>query len=92
MHRFIDGEDRMQPALLPHCLEDYVDEDALQRFVWRSSPETGIAAQRLLVLAFQRAVLTQGLIAEDVHFPVLLRMVRRFGPDASSQINIRPAR
>src|SRR5271170_7371804 len=24
---FIDGEDRMQPALLPHCLEDYVDED-----------------------------------------------------------------
>src|SRR5271168_5251675 len=27
MHRFIDGEDRMQPALLPHCLEDYVDED-----------------------------------------------------------------
>lgn len=27
MHRFIDGEDRMQPALLPHCLEDYVDEE-----------------------------------------------------------------
>src|SRR3974390_1945045 len=27
MHRFIDGEDRMQPALLPHSLEDYVDEE-----------------------------------------------------------------
>ena len=27
MHRFIDGEDRMQLALLPHRLEDYVDED-----------------------------------------------------------------
>ena len=27
MHRFIDGEDRMQPALLPHCLEDYVGEE-----------------------------------------------------------------
>src|SRR3954469_5338473 len=27
MHRFIDGEDRMQPALLPHCLEDYVSEE-----------------------------------------------------------------
>ena len=27
MHRFIEGEDRMQPALLPHCLEDYVDEE-----------------------------------------------------------------
>src|SRR3954453_14830262 len=27
MRRFIDGEDRMQQALLPHCLEDYVDEE-----------------------------------------------------------------
>src|SRR3979409_135085 len=27
MHRFIDGEDRMQQALLPHCLEDYVGEE-----------------------------------------------------------------
>src|SRR5271154_6644326 len=27
MHRFIDGEDRMQQALLPHSLEDYVDEE-----------------------------------------------------------------
>src|SRR5439155_6833793 len=27
MHRFIDGEDRMQQALLPHCLEDYVSEE-----------------------------------------------------------------
>jgi transposase len=26
-HRFIDGEDRMQQALLPHCLEDYVGEE-----------------------------------------------------------------
>jgi hypothetical protein len=27
MYRFIDGEDRMQPALPPHCIEDYVDEE-----------------------------------------------------------------
>jgi transposase len=27
MHRFIDGEDRMQQTLLPHCLEDYVGEE-----------------------------------------------------------------
>ena len=27
MYRFIEGEDRMQQALLPHCLEDYVDEE-----------------------------------------------------------------
>src|SRR3982750_4482172 len=27
MHRFIDGEDRMQQALLPHSLEDYVSKE-----------------------------------------------------------------
>src|ERR1700693_133993 len=27
MHRFIDGEDRMQQTLLPHSLEDYVAEE-----------------------------------------------------------------
>src|ERR1700681_2482972 len=27
MHRFIDGEDRTQQALLPYSLEDYVDEE-----------------------------------------------------------------
>ena len=27
MPRFIEGEDRMQPALLPHSLEDYVGEE-----------------------------------------------------------------
>jgi hypothetical protein len=27
MSRFVEGEDRRQPALLPSCLEDYVSED-----------------------------------------------------------------
>src|SRR3954453_18687482 len=27
MHRFIEGEDRRQQVLLPHCLEDYVSEE-----------------------------------------------------------------
>jgi Holliday junction resolvasome RuvABC ATP-dependent DNA helicase subunit len=27
MHRFIDGDDRTQQALLPHSLEDYVGEE-----------------------------------------------------------------
>ena len=27
MHRFIDGEDRLQQTLLPHSLEDYVGEE-----------------------------------------------------------------
>jgi hypothetical protein len=27
MHRFIDGEDRMQRVLIPHSLKDYVGEE-----------------------------------------------------------------
>ena len=27
MHRFIDGEDRMQQTLLPNSLEDYISEE-----------------------------------------------------------------
>ena len=27
MKRFVEGEDRLQVALLPHCLEDYVTEN-----------------------------------------------------------------
>jgi transposase len=33
MHRFIDGEDRMPPALLPHTLEDYVSEESPVRVI-----------------------------------------------------------
>ena len=27
MKRFVEGEDRLQGALLPHCLDDYVTEN-----------------------------------------------------------------
>jgi hypothetical protein len=27
MGRFVEGEDRQQPTLLPRCLDDYVSED-----------------------------------------------------------------
>ena len=27
MRRFVEGEDRLQMALLPHCLDDYVTEN-----------------------------------------------------------------
>jgi predicted ATPase len=33
MHRFIDGEDRMQQALLPHSLEDYVSVERVTAIV-----------------------------------------------------------
>lgn len=32
MSRFVEGEDRRQPALLPSCLEDYVSRCAAGRF------------------------------------------------------------
>jgi len=41
MHRFIDGEDRRQSALLPHSLEDYVSEENPVRVVDVFIDETG---------------------------------------------------
>ncbi len=33
MSRFVEGEDRRQPALLPSCLEDYVSQDNPARVI-----------------------------------------------------------
>src|SRR5258706_2067487 len=44
MHRFIDGEDRMQQALLPHCLEDYVGEENPVRVIEVFIEELDLAA------------------------------------------------
>src|SRR5512133_3299489 len=44
MHRFIDGEDRKQPALLPHSLEDYVDEENPVRVIEVFIDELDLAA------------------------------------------------
>lgn len=33
MSRFVEGEDRRQPALPPSCLEDYVSEDNPARVI-----------------------------------------------------------
>ena len=44
MHRFIDGEDRMQQALLPHSLEDYVDEENPVRVIEVFIEELDLAA------------------------------------------------
>src|ERR1700747_3843294 len=44
MHRFIAGEDRMQPALLPHSLEDYVDEENPVRVIEVFIDELDLAA------------------------------------------------
>src|SRR6266403_94833 len=39
MHRFIDGEDRLQQTLLPNSLEDYVSEENPVRLVGRLAPD-----------------------------------------------------
>ncbi len=44
MHRFIDGEDRRQPALLPHSLEDYVSEENPVRVIEVFIDELDLAA------------------------------------------------
>ena len=33
MGRFVEGEDRRQPTLLPSCLDDYVGEDNAARVI-----------------------------------------------------------
>ena len=44
MHRYIDGEDRMQQALLPPSLEDYVGEENPVRVVEVFIDELDLAA------------------------------------------------
>src|SRR6201987_5644328 len=44
MHRFIAGEDRMQPALLPHSLEDYGSEENPVRAIEVFIDELDLAA------------------------------------------------
>jgi sporulation protein YlmC with PRC-barrel domain len=44
MHRFIDGEDRMQQTLLPNSLEDYVSEENPVRVIEAFIDELDLAA------------------------------------------------
>jgi len=44
MHRFIDGDDRMQQALLPLSLEDYVSEENPVRVIEVFIDELDLAA------------------------------------------------
>ncbi len=49
MSRFVEGEDRRQPALLPGCLDDYVDEESSVRVIDVFVDELDLAA-----LGFER--------------------------------------
>src|SRR6267142_909788 len=41
MKRFVEGEDRLQGALLPHCLDDYVTENNPVRVIEAFIDELG---------------------------------------------------
>src|SRR6516225_446608 len=41
MKRFVEGEDRRQAALLPHCLDDYVTENNPVRVIEAFHRRTG---------------------------------------------------
>src|SRR5262249_37439497 len=43
MKRFVEGEDRLQVALLPHCLDDYVTENNPVRVIEPKSGSWGVA-------------------------------------------------
>ena len=43
MKRFVEGEDRLQGALLPHCLDDYVTEDNPVRVIEVFTDELDLA-------------------------------------------------
>ncbi len=44
MHRFIDGEGRLQQTLLPHSLKDYVGEENPVRVIEAFIDELDLAA------------------------------------------------
>ena len=44
MHRFIDGEDRMQQTLLPNSLEDYASKENPVRVIEAFIEELDLAA------------------------------------------------
>jgi transposase len=52
MKRFVEGEDRLQVALLPHCLDDYVTENNPVRVI-----EAFIDELDLATLGFEGVVL-----------------------------------
>ena len=56
MKRFVEGEDRVQVALLPHCLDDYVTENNPVRVIEAFIDELDLVALASRVLSPRRPV------------------------------------
>jgi transposase len=72
MHRFIDGEDRMQQTLLPNSLEDYVSEENPVRVI-----EVFIDALDLAGLGF--AGMTPAATGRPAYHPSTLLKIYLYG-------------
>jgi transposase len=72
MHRFIDGEDRMQQTLLPNSLEDYVSEENPVRVIEVFIDELDLAA-----LAF--AGMTPAATGRPAYHPSTLLKIYLYG-------------
>src|SRR6202163_222796 len=72
MHRFIDGEDRMQQALLPHSLEDYVGEENPVRVIEVFIDELDLAA-----LGFSR--MTPAATGRPAYHPSTMLKIYLYG-------------
>src|SRR5215213_10477933 len=72
MRRFIDGEDRMQQALLPHCLEDYLSEENPVRVI-----EVFIDALDLASLGFSG--MTPAATGRPAYHPSTLLKIYLYG-------------
>jgi len=72
LHRFIDGEDRMQQALLPHSLEDYVGEENPVRVIEVFIDELDLAA-----LGFSR--MTPAATGRPAYHPSTLLKLYLYG-------------
>src|SRR5260221_5701433 len=72
MHRFIDGDDRKQQALLPHSLEDYVSEENPVRVIEVFIDELDLAA-----LGFSR--MTPAAPGRPAYHPSTLLKIYLYG-------------
>ena len=72
MHRFIDGEDRMQQTLLPNSLEDYISEENPVRVI-----EVFIDELNLAALGF--AGMTPAATGRPAYHPATLLKIYLYG-------------
>src|ERR1700692_3062774 len=72
MHRFIDGEDRMQQTLLPNSLEDYVSEENPVRV-------SEVFIDELDLAAFGFAGMTPAATGRPAYHPSTLLKIYLYG-------------